>query len=277
LIERPATTGVPDSLLKASKRAWPGGVADYLLVNEQGEVINQYSVTVWSIDDELGSTLITVDGETLLQIVVRAMAGDEPTLSEQILLTGLKPADGTADRTLERVALQRLDDLAARRRQEGEARVAAIVGADDGSTGSESFRAAQRALRQNVASYGDPLSAELLAALVRFDELYNAAPIIEPALETFVAACRRAAFDRTLQGDTDAVHELSGLPWWTAKDIEAARKLVPVLRDLEAALDGAAEGQEIADAPRNARAFTAAARGVARSRKMLEAMLASGS
>jgi hypothetical protein len=195
LIEYGPGAAVVNSLLATSRRRWRDPPRDYWLVDAGGGIVERFSVTVGSVDDELGATLFVVEGQALVKLVVREVYGRDATLRETVVLADLDevPDDDAISLGQARGALARADTRRAEAIRQGEARVAAIPGADDVYDAGEGLRAAQRALRARVAAYGEPLSAALLGALARFGDLYESAPSVEPALDTFVDACRRAA------------------------------------------------------------------------------------
>ena len=277
LVERPATVAVVGSLLAASQRTWDKPPMDYWLIDQAGGLRRRFEVMVWSLDDELGATLFAVENHALVRLEVREIYGGKSTVERVVEIDGLaeEPADDGAAVARARVAVA---DEGARHdaaRRSGEARLAAIPGAREDAGAGDAFRAAQHALGARVANYGEPLSESLLRALMRFGDLYASAPVVKPALDLFINACRRAAFDRTFRQDDVAVPGVVGDARMGAAEREQGAELVDALRDLERALDVDADIQEQIDARGNAIAFSAAARGVADARAVLMRMLES--
>jgi hypothetical protein len=275
LIERPAGQAMIDTLLSASRRMWRTPPMDYWLVDGDGHVIERFAVMAWSLEDELGATLFAIEDRTLVKLEVRAPDRRDATVQSSVALAGLValPADDAAGLAQARAALARDADRQAEAVRRGEARVAAVAGADDDYGAGEAFRMAQHLLRQRVAAYGEALSESLLAALMRFGTLYAAAPSVEPALAAFVAACRRAAFDRTLTDGGPPVSLVVHDVPFDARDRATAAGLVVTLRDLERVLGEASDDQARVDAMNNAAAYAVAARDVARARIMLDDLL----
>lgn len=274
LIERPATVAVIGSLLAASRRAWDKPPMDYWLIDDAGGLRRRFNVMVWSLEDELGATLFAVENHALVRLEVRELYGGKSTVERVVEIDGLAegPADDGAAVARARVAVadEGARHDAARRR--GEARLAAIPGAREDAGAGDAFRAAQDALGIRVADYGEPLSELMLHALTRFGDLYARAPAVKPALDLFVDACRRAAFDRTIrQGDVAVPGVGDGR--MGPREREQAAELVATLRDLERALNIDADIQEQVDARGNAIAYWAAARCVADARSALARML----
>ncbi|HKU94812.1 MAG TPA: hypothetical protein VJR58_06025, partial [Vineibacter sp.] len=262
--------------LSISRRAWPERPADYWLLDAQGGVVERFEVTANSLDDELAAALFVVEDGKLVKLVVSEIWGRQATCQEIVMLADLTavPAGDTAGLQQVQAALAHAEAQRAQRMEQARARVAAIKGADNRYGASDAFDTAQWLLRERVASFDDPLSAALLQALVRFGALNDSAPCVEPALNAFVEACRHAAFDRTLRDATAADEALEGYAWPGAHDRAVATELVAMLPDLERELSAASDAQADVDAMNNAAAFAAAARCVARSRVLLDALLA---
>ncbi len=269
-MERPASSGMPDSLIALSKRDWVDPLCDYWLIDDEGKVIEYFRIANWSIDDELGGTLFAIEDHRLIEIVVRDWFQGEKEFKERIAIAALAPATDDEARAQAERAIARDRVGAAERVRQGALRVAAIAGAQVDYRAGEAFRAAQRVLRDRVSRYGEKLSEELLRALICFGSLHSKEPSIAPALNVFAYACRRAAFDRTLPYGEAA-------PTATAlKNIEdktALTELNTLLSSLETALNAEAETQELADANQNAAAFFTAARETARARALIQAQL----
>jgi hypothetical protein len=113
----------------------------------------------------------------------------------------------------------------------------------------------------------------MLRALLRFGDLCAGAPSVKPALDLFVDACRRSAFDRTVpQGDAVAPG-IVGVVRMSEREREQAAELATILRDLERELNVDADVQDQVDARGNAMAYWAAARSVAEARSLLARMI----
>jgi hypothetical protein len=275
LVDRGARTGVPESLLRHSGRAWPEGASDYWLVDERGGELARYLVIPSSLDDELAVTLYHVDGDRFWATRVSEWFGEPaPEVKAHVEIEGLVAADDTWARAAAEAASDRDAERAAERVRAGEARVAAIARARADLGAGGEVHAAQQALRGNVGSYGQAIDQALLRGLIQFAALHELAPAVAPALDAFARACRRAAFDRGLPwGDDPQPARLAAIAW-SGEARAAALALVDALRRLEAELDQEAEGQEWADANLNAATFRRAAQGTAQARALLEAALA---
>jgi len=271
----PSSAAVVASLLSASRHVWNEPPADYWLVDAQGRVIERFEVTVSSVDDELAATLFVVEDKALMKLSVHENRG-RATCQEIVMLADLAimPASDASGLQQAQSVLAHAEEQRAVSIEQGRARVAAITGADNDYGAGDAFDTAQWLLRERVVSFDDLLSSALLQALVRFGALNDSAPCVGPALNAFVEACRHAAFDRTLRDGTRADQELEGYAWLRVHDRAAATELVAMLRDLERKLDVASDAQMDVDAMNNAAAFAVAACCVARSRVLLDALLA---
>jgi hypothetical protein len=223
---------------------------DYVKLDAQGKLCGEFRVSTWSIDDELSVSACAVLAGELREHTVRTFYSDSrPDLhDEKAILTGLRDVEDPKTLAFLEKALaaeqQQTDDHAARLLREGEARVAAIPGAtEDPGFGADYLRA-QEVLRDRVRSYGEPLYRDLLQTLGRFES--------GPALDAYVAACRHAAFDPTV----DRGKERKTQPAATKRN---PADLHQALGALQRRLLDQADGQELADAMQNAAAYRRAA------------------
>src|SRR5882672_6571558 len=224
----------------------------------------EYRFSTWSLDDDLGCSGYDVFKGALYQRTIVEHTGGSPRVGreEARVLADLREvaADDVATRNL------LWDALAARRRlqeqqaaqaaSDGDARVAAIAGAAEDFGLGKNFLRAQEVLRDRIRLYGGDLDAVLLRALVRFGREGRA---VQAAAEQLALACRRAAFDATVEREKPA----------TAAGAPGSTELTAMLDDVHRRLLEAAESQELSDAMMNAAEFTKAAAHVARARELL--------
>jgi hypothetical protein len=283
LIERgPSSTVVLGWLLDASGRRWIEPPADYLLADAKGAPIEQYRTLTWSIEDELGADLHLVESDVLLRVRVVSRGPGRLDTTEQPLLHGLEAADGDDEdaRDRARSILAREEQLATAESERREARVRRIEGAFDEAGLGPAFSAAQEILRSRISRYEEERSEELLRALLGLAALYRHTPCVGETLGTFVWACRRASYDRTMPYDAEPFCPVTGAgsrggsSTLDGRGAGEASRLVGELQYLESALEKDADDQEYVDANANATTLRAAARGVGRSRALLEKALA---
>jgi len=265
---------------------------DYVLIDARGNIKETFTVTTWSIEDELGVSVFAIAGGALRNLRVSVFCCDPVRVerNEKIVVDDLQmiAADDHQTRRFLSDALARDQQLLAeeRRRQDrvAHARIAAIPGAGDEYGIGDDFRQAQELLCGRVKAWNAEIDGAMLRVLTRFGMLHRslratsgpggAAPVIfAAALDSFVIACRLAAFDRSLEkNDVDSrlkenLRTFLALP---AKNQTEWQELEKTLGSLERDLLQEAEGQEWSDARNNAIAFRAAAAHVARARKHLE-------
>jgi hypothetical protein len=245
---------------------------EFVLVDEHGIPRETFSVSTWSLDDDLGVSVHAVVDGVLRELTVVQHYGREWTVrrNERSVLDGLQeiPESNAAAWELIRDAVtskKRLEEHQAdQRKKDGEARVAAIPGASETFEAGPEFDQAQRVLRDRVRLYGESLDIDLLRALVRFGTTHRTVrdPAFVAALKSFVFACRRAAFDHTLRRkDPEISTPAAGKP------VDA--RLVETLDALEKKLRAEADVQEQADALMNSREFHLAADHIGRALRCL--------
>jgi hypothetical protein len=230
---------------------------EFVALDAGGPLREQFRVSVWSLDDDLGiSTHAVIDGELRTLTVVVSHSG-RIRRDERTIVSGLEEV---SDQKFVRAALARHEagekKAIDRRNAEAAARIAAIPGAEEDFHLGESFRRAQVLLLDRIKSYGDELSAELLETLAAFGRIHRTSGgdiALSTALDAFVIACRLAAFDATIP----VMSTRLGVKPRSYPDLEAR------LIRLERRLLAAAEGQELADALLNAAAYRQAAAQVA--------------
>lgn len=263
--------GVP--VVTSLEEELPGGAwkdrNHYTLIDEQGKLRSRYVVSTWSDCDDLGVSLHAVVGGELRELtVIWHTAGEyKVRKKEAVVLGGLQEIDAGDAEAWKRIreafaadrerAVREAEDWS----RERAARVASLDGAlQDFGAGSE-FRRAQELLRERIASQGGKLEMELLRALGRFGELHRSlGKSIRPALEEFVRACRRAAFDATLRVKKPKAASKAR----TASEGKDVRALAKTLEGLRKDLLKNAEEQEMADANQSAAEYYKAADHVAR-------------
>ena len=274
LLDRgPTAETIPSWLF--SEVSWPFSTppSDFTLIDAAGNKLEHFYSLCWSLEDELGASLLSVDHSQLvkLRISQRAHAFH---VEREIVLDGLTPVDDAESHQRAETFLQA--EAAARRARanEGQARVDAIRGAREPQGFGADFDIAQRMLMARLASFDEPVSAQLLRALLAFGQLYEMDPKLERALGSLIWACRRAAFDRTLPWDsaTCSVNEvlsLKGFRGLNQAGQEDGQRLAKELDALVIALRAEADSQEAVDANQNAAAFSTAADAVRRARDEL--------
>jgi hypothetical protein len=259
---------------------------DYARLDAQGKVREEFRLSFWSIEEELGvSIFAVVDGE-LRKLIVRAFYVSEFRVQreETTVLSDLRevPDDDAETRFFLQAALaghrQLLKDRALRVAQETDARVAAIPGAEEEHGVGDDFRRAQKILQDSVRSYGQSLDGTLLRILSQFGIVHRSLRPRIPsafvsALDAFVLGCRRAASDRTL-GSEDVLPaaaqdsgEFVGLSSRRQAELCA---LVESLSTVHQQLLESAEARELSDARLGAIEFQMAADHIARAREHLE-------
>jgi hypothetical protein len=237
---------------------------DYVKIDAQGKACGEFNVSSWSIDDELSVQAYAVIAGELRERTERTFYGsrDQESSEEKTGLTGLRDVDDRKTLAFLEKALAaeqlRVDDHSARLRREGEARVAAIPGAtEDPGFGADYLRA-QEVLRDRVRSYDEALYVDLLRTL---GLLGNG-----PALDAYIAACRHAAFDPTVNRKKKRPKESAT----SQRNTAAPRKLKETLATLQRQLLEQAEGQDQADAPQNAAAYRKAAELVGKAVELID-------
>lgn len=205
LVERPATVPMVGSLLAASQRAWDKPPMDYWLIDDAGGLRKRFKVMVWSLDDELGATLFVVENHALVRLEVRELYGGKSTVARVVEIDGLaeEPADDGAADARARTAVADEDARHDAARHRGEARFAAIPGAQEDAGAGDAFRAAQQALGRRVADCGEPLSESMLRALLRFGDLY-----------AYPRPSRHSTCSSTLAGERPSTEPGSKATWW---------------------------------------------------------------
>jgi hypothetical protein len=169
----------------------------YARIDASGGLVERYYRLLRSSDKEdLFTTEIEVKGDVLCERTTHLCCGAEwtETVSEAILLDGLKPADDA--RTVAIVAAALTSDAATRaeeaerREREADARIAAIDGATAQHGLGADFEDAQKWLVHRIRAYEDQRSAALLRTLVAIAGARPPAPVIQ----AYVRGCLLAAF-----------------------------------------------------------------------------------
>jgi hypothetical protein len=262
LVDRGSRTSQNHPLTGAPPEGFWRELREYVQLDAQGKVTKEFKVSTWCIDDESSvSAYAVIEGELRERTLRTFYSDSRPDLeTETAVLTGLSEIEDLKTLAILEKALatekQQIDDHAARLRREGEERVAAIPGSTtDPGLGADYLRA-QKVLRDRVRSYDEALYIELLRTLGRFGS--------GPALDLYVAACRHAAFDPTVNRKKKRTTK----PVATRRHSAELRK---ALGALQRQLLDEAEGQDQADAPQNAAAYRKAADLVDKAAKLLDA------
>lgn len=221
----------------------------FLLLGSTGAIQAHFEPRSFSDEDDLWRTDQAVEGDRLIERTTVQHAFNEPRVyEEKVLATGLCPASDRATRALAEAGLAahaaQVEQAIAAREREAAARVDAIPGARDELDAGAEVARAQAALRERVARWGDDRAAALLLTLNTIVRAKPDAVVIKAYVRGCLSAC--FAFDLPALPTTPVRSSNPAL----AKELAAH-----VLR-----LEQDAEGQEYADANRNAAAFWTAAK-----------------
>jgi hypothetical protein len=230
----------------------------FFLLDPDGAVAGRFEPRTSSDEDDLWCTLHRVEGDRLVErTLIQRSGGDDRLHEEKVVVTALRAVDDEETRRFVAAALgaDATAQQAAQREQErlAEARVAAIDGAlGELGLGPDAARA-QRALGERVRRWNDQRAAALLRTLVLISRARPGAAVTA----AYARACLLACF----------VDEVPSLP------VGGVHSPHPVLSARIAAhardLYDDAEGQELADALRNASAFRRAADALQAAAKLL--------
>lgn len=220
----------------------------FFLLDPDGAVAGRFEPRTSSDEDDLWCTTHRVEGDRLVErTIIQRYGGEDRLYEEKVVVTALRADDDEQTRRFADAALEAdaAAQLAAQREKErvAEARVEAIDGAlGELGLGPHAARA-QRALGERVRRWNDVRAASLLRTLVLLSRARPGAAVTA----AFARACLLACF----------VDEVPALP---ADGVHSPNPtLLAALEAHAQALDADAEGQEWADAPRNATAFRRAA------------------
>jgi hypothetical protein len=259
---------------------------DYVLIDARGNIKDKFTVTTWSIEEELGASVFAVIGRALRNLSVSVFFADPVRVkrAEKTVVDGLQPVAADDHETLSFLTTALAHDQQVRAGQQevrgraGDARIAAIPGAVDDHAIGDDFRLAQELLAAQVKASNAEIDGAMLHALARFGSLYNsirtvagsddtALAALAAAVGAFVIACRLVASDQSLgKNDPDPVLEqhagaFATLP--TTIQVEL-HELTNVLDGLKRDLEKSAEWKEWSDARFAAIAMRAAAAHAAR-------------
>jgi hypothetical protein len=95
-----AAVGIDALLAVAGRTGYDA--PSYLLVDASGAVVETFSVTAWSLEQERGAAFYIVESGALLKVTVRESAGCPPVVSAAPVLAGLQevaPGDAAAQST----------------------------------------------------------------------------------------------------------------------------------------------------------------------------------
>jgi hypothetical protein len=227
------------------------GDGGFALVDRAGAVVKRYATRVYSDEDRLWTWDHAISSTRFVERTKCARGSQAPEIEAKTLLRWLVPARAPATRA--HVAAALAADRAARDAREvnvvgdGVTRLAAIPGALTEHALGVHLSNAQRALQERVRRWDCPVAAELLRLLGEFAQ---ARPPMA-AVEAFANGCLHASFDpgaRTY-AVLDGSLAVGGPP----------SPLAARISDCAASLDVRADGQEWADACRNAEAYRRAA------------------
>jgi hypothetical protein len=259
---------------------------DYFLIDARGRIQQHFTVTTWSIEDELGASVFDVIDGALHKLSVSIIYSDPVRVkrSRSTVIDGLQVVADDERETLQllSVAVSFHESMIAegtrRLSLAADARVAAIPGAGDDYGIGEEFRLAQEVLSRRVKAYGTRIDRALLGALARLGDVRRsvsdsggpgkaALAAIDTALDSFARACRIAAFDlppRKIDPTSPPAPAPDPIPKLSEKDWKDLHELGETLRALERDLLEESEAQDLADARNNAIAYWSAAAQIAR-------------
>lgn len=220
----------------------------FFLLGPDGAVAGRFEPRTSSDEDDLWCTLHHVEGDRLVErTIIQRYGGEDRLYEEKVVVTALRAVEDEQTRRFADAALgaDAAAQLAAQHEKDrvAEARVEAIDGAlGDLGLGPDAARA-QRALGARVRRWNDGRAASLLRTLVSISRARPAAAVTA----AFTRACLLACFE----------DDVPGLP---ARGVHSPNPaLCAAISAHAAALEADAEGQEWADAHRNATAFRRAA------------------
>jgi hypothetical protein len=271
---------------RASGRPLVEPPADFWLLGPNGDVTRRFESIGWSIDDELGASLFTVEDGSLLEITVQDCFRGELSIREKVAVAGLTEvaADDTAEAQRVYAAIRREEAAMAERRrdaeQAGRDRLAAVPGALESFDAGDGFQRAHGALSAQISRYHAPTSEAMLRRLTAFGALHRGVSgswrdTLGWAMEPFVTACRIVAFDlfvRKVEWSGDAVVP-STVPPGQQGDVRA---LAESLRELRVEVLQAAEGADDSDARNTAIGLRQAADDIEEARARLERAIGDG-
>ena len=259
---------------------------DFVVLDEFGIVLRRYHAHVWSIEDDLGMTVhAVIDGSFRSLTVTEHMAANyRINKDEETILPDLKPVpeDDVEAKELIEEGLQADRNLSLHQAQDRIREAERILPSRPSTTDEDPEHVrVVRLVRGRVEAYALPLDKTVLQTLATFGGLRRslstsseALAAFQPALAHFLLACRRCCFDPTLSQEERGPAPIVGsFLSASEEDRNALRTLVGTLGALEKELLLVAEGQEYADANRNAAEFRAAADHVAQAREQLAACL----
>jgi hypothetical protein len=275
---QPIVSSIPRR--RASGRPLAEPPADFWLLGANGDVTRRFESIAWSIDDELGASLFTVEDGSLLEITVQDRFRGEVSIREKVAVAGLMRVaeDDIAEVSHVSAAIRREEAVMEKRRRDAEQagldRLAAVPGALESFDAGDGFEHAHGALSAQISRYHAPTSEAMLRRLTAFGALHRGASgswrdTLGWAMEPFVTACRIVAFDlfvRRVEWSGDAV-EPSPVPPGQQGDVRA---LADSLRELRAEVKQAAEWADDSDARNTAIGLWQAADGIEEARARLE-------
>ncbi|MDP1829400.1 MAG: hypothetical protein Q8L48_39405 [Archangium sp.] len=230
----------------------------FVLLDPDGTLAGRFEPRTSSDEDDLWCTDHRVEGDRLVErTIIQRYGGEDRLYEEKVAVAGLRAVDDAETRRFTEAALGA--DAAAQqaaqreREREADARVTAIDGAlGELGLGPDAARA-QRELAGRVRRWNDQRAASLLRTLVLLSRARPGPAVIA----AFTRACLLACF-------------LDDVPALPAGGVQSPNPALRAAVSAHAdALEGDAEGQELADAPRNASAFRRAAEALRVAAKLL--------
>lgn len=230
------------------------GASTFVMLDASGGVLGRFSRNSFSSEDDLWTIEFEVVANRLLErTTIDGRHGTEQR--EEVVRDELHRAHDDAarvfvDHALARDRLARLE-AAARTEREADARVVALGAPIDDALLAPDEARAQAALIQRVRAYDDTLAADLLRTMIAL--VTGGASGAPHAVRVLYArACLIAAFAAPATEPADHHARLDAGNLDGALAVEIARRA--------AELDARGDGQELADAMNNARAYWVAAR-----------------
>jgi hypothetical protein len=258
---------------------------EFVALDPYGFVLRRHSVSVWSLEDDLGLTAFAViDGSfRSLTVVLHTGSTWRASKTEEILLSDLRPVLEDEAEALELIqeglksdAQLRFHKLQERQR---EAKPAALLGEDP------ELQRVFDLLQKREQRTNSLLDKLLMAVLIQCRALQGnlalsanastgALAAFVPAVQSIVLGCRRAVFDSSLGREDPAPGPIIGGLKAEDPSLKGGIQIVvDLLMDVEKKIRVNADAQERIDAARNAAEYRKAEIHLAQARERLQACL----
>jgi hypothetical protein len=259
---------------------------EFVALDPYGFVLRRHSVSVWSLEDDLGLTAFAVIEGTFrsLTVVLHTGATWRASRTEEVLLPNLRPvlADDVEALELIQEGLKSDSHLRFHKLQERKRDATPAEAPEEDPELKRVFDLLQEREQRTNSLLDKLLMAMLLQCrglrvnlAVSEDASTGALAAFVPAVQSIVQGCRRAVFDSSLGRDDPAPGPIIGSFKGEAADLRSGIQiLVDLLLDVEKRIRVHAGAQQRIDAERHAAEYRKAEVHFAQARERLQACLA---